>query len=245
MTAAAQSARMDATALKIEAARAALGHVERRHAARHRQRHDGRGVRQAAGRAGRAAGSTVIGVPTSERTAALCRKLGVPLSSLDETPELDLTIDGADEVDPRPDADQGRRRRAAAREDRRGGLAAHDRHRRPLKLVDDARRASRCRSRSTASASRRPELAIGRAAAGLGLSGPLTLRTARRRAFRYRRRTFHHRCIFWPHSRSKSAVGCAPRNSGGCGARPVPRHGVRRDLRRLRTASKHSAMRAR
>jgi len=38
-------------------------------------------------------------VPTSERTAALCLKLGVPLSSLEETPELDLTIDGADEVD--------------------------------------------------------------------------------------------------------------------------------------------------
>jgi ribose 5-phosphate isomerase A len=39
-------------------------------------------------------------VPTSERTAALCVELGVPLSTLDETPELDLTIDGADEIDP-------------------------------------------------------------------------------------------------------------------------------------------------
>ena len=47
-----------------------------------------------------AAGMKVIGVPTSERTAALCRELGVPLSTLDETPELDLTIDGADEIDP-------------------------------------------------------------------------------------------------------------------------------------------------
>ena len=47
-----------------------------------------------------ASGMEVIGVPTSERTAALCRELGVKLSTLEETPQLDLTIDGADEVDP-------------------------------------------------------------------------------------------------------------------------------------------------
>ena len=44
-------------------------------------------------------GLSVVGVPTSERTAALASELGVPLTTLDETPELDLTIDGADEVD--------------------------------------------------------------------------------------------------------------------------------------------------
>jgi ribose 5-phosphate isomerase A len=44
-------------------------------------------------------GLRVQGVPTSERTARLCLELGVPLKSLDELPELDLTIDGADEVD--------------------------------------------------------------------------------------------------------------------------------------------------
>ena len=48
-----------------------------------------------------ASGLTVIGVPTSERTAQLCHQLGVPLSSLDDTPALDLTIDGADETDPK------------------------------------------------------------------------------------------------------------------------------------------------
>ena len=47
-----------------------------------------------------ASGMNVIGIPTSERTAALCRELGVKLSTLEETPELDLTIDGADEVAP-------------------------------------------------------------------------------------------------------------------------------------------------
>jgi len=46
-----------------------------------------------------ASGMNVIGVPTSERTASLCRELGVKLSTLEETPQLDLTIDGADEVD--------------------------------------------------------------------------------------------------------------------------------------------------
>lgn len=47
-----------------------------------------------------AAGLKVVGVPTSERTAELARGLGIPLSTLDETPELDLTIDGADEIGP-------------------------------------------------------------------------------------------------------------------------------------------------
>ncbi len=46
-----------------------------------------------------AEGFEIIGVPTSERTAALCSELGVPLTTLEETPHLDLTIDGADEVD--------------------------------------------------------------------------------------------------------------------------------------------------
>lgn len=44
-------------------------------------------------------GLEVIGVPTSERTRLQAEGLGIPLSTLDETPELDLTIDGADEFD--------------------------------------------------------------------------------------------------------------------------------------------------
>lgn len=44
-------------------------------------------------------GLSVIGVPTSEHSHALCAELGVPLTTLEETPELDLTIDGADELD--------------------------------------------------------------------------------------------------------------------------------------------------
>lgn len=45
------------------------------------------------------AGLDVVGVPTSEATRKQAEGLGVPLTTLDETPELDLTIDGADELD--------------------------------------------------------------------------------------------------------------------------------------------------
>lgn len=85
-------------ALKIRAARAALKHVTD-------------GMRLGIGTGSTvdefvrllaekvSGGMKVVGVPTSERTAGLCRQLGVPLTTLDETPRLDLTIDGADEVD--------------------------------------------------------------------------------------------------------------------------------------------------
>ncbi len=45
-------------------------------------------------------GLDVVCVPTSERTATLARDLSIPLTTLDETPELDLAIDGADEIGP-------------------------------------------------------------------------------------------------------------------------------------------------
>jgi len=45
------------------------------------------------------AGLEVLCVPTSETTHAQAAALGIPLTTLDETPFLDLTIDGADEID--------------------------------------------------------------------------------------------------------------------------------------------------
>lgn len=46
-------------------------------------------------------GLTIAGaVPTSQATAQLAASLGIPLASLDTFPELDLAIDGADEIDP-------------------------------------------------------------------------------------------------------------------------------------------------
>jgi ribose 5-phosphate isomerase A len=90
---------MDARQLKIRAAEAALEHVLP-------------GMRLGIGTGSTAeefirllakkvaGGLSIIGVPTSERSALLCRELGVPMSTLDEAPELDLTIDGTDEIDP-------------------------------------------------------------------------------------------------------------------------------------------------
>lgn len=42
----------------------------------------------------------VVGVPSSSAIAAVSRESGVPLTTLDEHPVLDLDLDGADEVDP-------------------------------------------------------------------------------------------------------------------------------------------------
>ena len=47
-----------------------------------------------------AAGLRIVGVPTSERTAAQARGLGIAVAALDERPDIDLVIDGADEVEP-------------------------------------------------------------------------------------------------------------------------------------------------
>lgn len=42
----------------------------------------------------------IVGIPTSEATAALARQYGIPLVSLADYPVVDLAIDGADEIDP-------------------------------------------------------------------------------------------------------------------------------------------------
>jgi ribose 5-phosphate isomerase A len=44
-------------------------------------------------------GLQVVGVATSRATELQARQLGVPLSTLDEQSRLDLTVDGADEID--------------------------------------------------------------------------------------------------------------------------------------------------
>lgn len=166
---------MDARQLKIEAARVALSHVE-----------DGM-------RLGIGTGSTaeefvrllaaridaerlsVTGVPTSERTAELCRALGVPLATLDTMPELDLTVDGADEIDGRLSLIKGGGG-ALLREKIVAAASA-----RMLVIADS--------SKIVATLGRFPlpievnpfglkatEIAIAKAAARLGLDGPLALR---------------------------------------------------------------------
>ena len=45
------------------------------------------------------AGLNVVGVPTSEATRADAVRCGIPLTTLDDIDRLDLTVDGADEID--------------------------------------------------------------------------------------------------------------------------------------------------
>jgi ribose 5-phosphate isomerase A len=42
----------------------------------------------------------IVGVPTSDAIGALAQQLGVPTATLDQRPQLDLALDGADEIDP-------------------------------------------------------------------------------------------------------------------------------------------------
>jgi ribose 5-phosphate isomerase A len=45
-------------------------------------------------------GLHIRGIPTSTRSRDLAQSLGIPLTTLDECQEIDVTVDGADEVDP-------------------------------------------------------------------------------------------------------------------------------------------------
>src|SRR6184192_4119672 len=54
-----------------------------------------------------ASGMDLKGVPTSFATAEEAKRLGIPLTSLEESFWLDLTVDGADEVDPKLDLIKG------------------------------------------------------------------------------------------------------------------------------------------
>lgn len=88
----------DQSALKAQVGEAACGYVEN-------GMHLGLGTGSTAEAFLRAlatrvdGGLEIIGVPTSERTQKLCDQLGVPTATLERVPQLDLTIDGADEFD--------------------------------------------------------------------------------------------------------------------------------------------------
>ena len=45
------------------------------------------------------AGLDIVGVSTSQNTTDLCHQLGIPLTTLAQCPTLDMTVDGADEID--------------------------------------------------------------------------------------------------------------------------------------------------
>lgn len=166
---------MDARTLKIDAARTALGYVE-----------DGMRlgigtgstaeefVRLLAARV--ADGLTILGVATSERTQMLCQELRVPMSTLDETPHLDLTIDGADEVGPQLSLIKGgggallREKIVAAASDRMVVIADQSKVVSELGAFPLPIEVNRFGLNATLAA-------IEDCAAGLGLNGPLELRT--------------------------------------------------------------------
>jgi ribose 5-phosphate isomerase A len=120
-------------------------------------------------------GLSVVGVPTSERTAALCRETGVPLSDLEETPHLDLAVDGADEIDPHLSLIKGgggallREKIVAAAADRMIVIADDSKVVETLGRFPLPVEVNRFGLRAT-------RLAIEDAARALGLAGPLTLR---------------------------------------------------------------------
>jgi len=51
--------------------------------------------------------SDILAVPTSRRTEAEAKEVGIPLTSLDEHPEIDLAVDGADQLNEALDAIKG------------------------------------------------------------------------------------------------------------------------------------------
>jgi ribose 5-phosphate isomerase A len=45
-------------------------------------------------------GLKIVGIPTSQKTKQLAEQLGIPLATLEQHPQIDIDIDGADEIDP-------------------------------------------------------------------------------------------------------------------------------------------------
>ena len=80
------------------------------------------------------AGLDIVAVPTSQVTRADAERYGIALTTLDETPELDLTVDGADEMAPDLSLIKGGGGALLAGKDRCRGLGAHGRDRRPKQM---------------------------------------------------------------------------------------------------------------
>ena len=169
-----------------------------------------------------AAGLTVVGVPTSEKTTArLRRAAGVPLD------------------DARRDAG-ARPRRRRRRRDRpglaliKGGGGALLREKivanaseRMIVIADAGKRVPELGAfplpiEVVAFGLDATALAIERAAIELGLNAALDAQAQRRRAVRDRRRQPHARRIFWPYSRPRSPGGPARRDPRRRGARALP-----------------------
>ena len=146
-------------------------------------------------------------VATSIATEVAARALGLAVEPFEQLDRLDIAIDGADQIDPDGLAGQGRRRRAHAREGRRGGGRPLRRDRvvgqgrRPDRGADPARAAGVRAARDAARCWSRPELR----------HVPLCARRRRDRRLLRRRST----------TRPPPRRGCRPRpgsSTTGCSA---------------------------
>jgi len=128
-------------------------------------------------------GLSVVGVATSERTADLARAGGIRVATLDDEPALDLTVDGADEVDRSLRLIKGG-----------GGALLHEKivaaaSERMVVIVDAGKLVSALGAFplpiEVVPFGLTPTVrAIEAAAAGLGLSGPIRLRKVANEPFR-------------------------------------------------------------
>ena len=180
-------------------------------------------------------GLKVVCVPTSEATRAQAERLGIPLADLDQRPSLDLTIDGADEIDPALRLIKGGggallcEKIVAMASERMVVIADHSKRVAtlgafplPVEIVQlRGRRHPQPRSR------RSPPRPAARARSRCA-------RYAGRRALRHRQRPSHPRLRLRPHRRAGGPGRCPEGGAGRGGERPVPRHRRRRHRSRAR-----------
>ena len=184
-----------------------------------------RALRRSARRKGRRRASTCLCVPTSEATAAQARGLGIPLTDLETTPRLDLTIDGADEIGPGLALIKGaggallREKIVAAASDRMVVIADASKRRRHARPLSAADRGQSVRARRHP---RRWSEAVdgGRWAEGDG--SKLRLRT-RRRTLSSPMAGTSSSMLFLAAFRARSAVARLARHPGRGPARTVSR----------------------
>ena len=145
------------------------------------------------------AGLDIIAVPTSEATLADAKRCGIPLTTLDETPELDLTVDGADEIGPDLALIKGgggallREKIVAAASARMIVIADQS------KCVDSARSDFRCRSKLFRSVWRPHSGRSSQAISAFRRPGPLVLRQGKDgHRFCHGWRSLDPRCRTWP-----------------------------------------------
>ena len=128
-------------------------------------------------------GLDIVGVPTSVETEELALSLKIPLTSLDDMPHLDVTVDGADEIGPQLALVKGgggallREKIVAAASDRMIVIADRSKHvdclgafPLPMEVIEFGLNATKA--------------ALVAAAEGIGLTGEISVRMAGDAEFR-------------------------------------------------------------